>query len=221
MKSAVALLLTGLIMAGCVAGVSAERPGRGKDPQMVVGRTWQWISTVTSAEKISAAEPARYTIFLQEDGNVRARFDCNKGGGGYTLTAGRLSFGPMMSTRMACPPDTQDAPFMRDLQRVASFFLEGGDLFLELSDDGGTMRFRQAPARADAFELKGTVVHMALAGGFFAIKGDDGKTYDPIDLPEAFRTNGMRVIITARVRNDVSSVHMVGEIIEILDIAAQ
>jgi heat shock protein HslJ len=46
---------------------------------------------------------------------------------------------------MACPPDTQDASFMRDLQRVASFFIERGELYLELPVDSGTMRFRQAP----------------------------------------------------------------------------
>jgi hypothetical protein len=34
---------------------------------------------------------------------------------------------------------------MRDLQRVSSFFVEGGELYLELPADSGTMRFRKAP----------------------------------------------------------------------------
>lgn len=34
----------------------------------------------------------------------------------------------------------------------------------------------------DTFELHGTVVYKDIEGGFFAIDGDDGKTYDPINL---------------------------------------
>jgi hypothetical protein len=38
-----------------------------------------------------------------------------------------------------------DAPFMRDLQQVVSFFVDKDDLFLELPYDSGTMKFRPAP----------------------------------------------------------------------------
>jgi hypothetical protein len=34
---------------------------------------------------------------------------------------------------------------MGDLSRVASFFVEGEELFLELAYDSGTMKFRPAP----------------------------------------------------------------------------
>jgi hypothetical protein len=34
---------------------------------------------------------------------------------------------------------------MRDLQRVTSFFIEDGVLFLELPYDSGTMQFRREP----------------------------------------------------------------------------
>jgi len=63
----------------------------------------------------------------------------------YKISESKLSFGPLMSTRMACPLDTLDAPFMRDLKRVTSFFVEKGNLFLELPFDSGTMKFRSAP----------------------------------------------------------------------------
>jgi heat shock protein HslJ len=52
-----------------------------------------------------------------------------------------LSFSPLISTRMACPADSMDGPFIRDLQRVTSFFIEGGKLCLELPYDSGTMIF--------------------------------------------------------------------------------
>jgi len=74
---------------------------------------------------------------------------------------------------------------------------------------------------ADSFEIVGTVVHKAIEGGFYAIDGDDGRKYDPINLPESFRKDGLRVIVTARRRTDAMSLHMYGAIIEIVNIAAE
>jgi hypothetical protein len=73
----------------------------------------------------------------------------------------------------------------------------------------------------DTFELHGTVVYKDVEGGFFAIDGDDGKTYDPINLPDSFKINGLKVNITAKLRNDMGSIHMVGDIIEIVKIDAE
>jgi len=61
------------------------------------------------------------------------------------IAAGKLSVGPLISMRMAFPEGSLDGPFMRDLQRVASFFIEDRQLYLELPYDIGTMRFRDAP----------------------------------------------------------------------------
>jgi heat shock protein HslJ len=116
-----------------------------RDPQSLLSKTWQWVSTITPVEKITVTDPERYTIMLTEDGKLQARFDCNRGGGEYEISKGKLSFGPLMATRMACPEDSLDGPFMRDLQRVVSFFLQGGLLYLELPYDSGTMKFRPAP----------------------------------------------------------------------------
>ena len=52
--------------------------------------------------------------------------------------------GPLASTRMACPPGSQDAHYAAYVGRVTSFFLEGSRLYLELPIDSGTMRFRRA-----------------------------------------------------------------------------
>lgn len=134
--------LVGMIVAGCAAGGASGTPARITDPQAVLDRTWLWEATVTPAEKITAAAPERYTLRLAPEGRAQALFDCNRGGGDFKISPGKISFGPMMATRMACPPDTQDFVFMRDLSRVASFFVEGGKLYLELGMDGGTMRFR-------------------------------------------------------------------------------
>ena len=106
---------------------------------------WEWVRTVTPVEQLSVAHPERYTVRFSEQGRLQARFDCNSGGGSYTMTAGRVSLGLLMTTRMACPEDSMDALFMRDLARVQSFFIQGDTLFLELPMDSGTMEFRRVP----------------------------------------------------------------------------
>ncbi len=115
---------------------------RSTDPQSILNKTWQWVSTITPVEKITVSDPERYTIMLTEEGKLQARFDCNRGGGEVKISPGKLSFGPLMSTRMACPEDSLDGPFIRDLQRVTSFFVQDGLLYLELPYDSGTMKFR-------------------------------------------------------------------------------
>ncbi|MDH3358058.1 MAG: META domain-containing protein [Desulfobacteraceae bacterium] len=118
---------------------------RSMDSRRVLNKTWQWELTITPVEKIDVPNPERHTILLTAEGKVQARFDCNRGGGNYEISSGKLSFGPLLSTRMACPPDSLDSQFMKDLQRVTSFFLQDGNLYLELPFDSGTMKFRPAP----------------------------------------------------------------------------
>ena len=132
-----------IALAGCAG---AGTPGHsGFESRDDPARTrWAWISTQTPAERIEVRAPERYTLSFVENARVEVRFDCNQGGGSYRLEGHRLSFGPLRSTRMACPPDSQDSLFIRDLDRVDSYFLENGRLFMELEMHGGTMIF--APA---------------------------------------------------------------------------
>lgn len=74
---------------------------------------------------------------------------------------------------------------------------------------------------ADSFEIVGIVKYNNIEGGFYAIDGDDGNKYDPINLPESFRKDGLKVKVTARLKKEVLSFHMYGAIIEVVNIAAQ
>lgn len=74
-------------------------------------------------------------------------------------------------------------------------------------------------AAADSVVLiSGVVRHFDLEGGFFAIRGDDGVTYDPSNLAEEFRRDGLRVRVRARLRPDMGGIHMVGPIVDIIEI---
>lgn len=74
---------------------------------------------------------------------------------------------------------------------------------------------------AGAIQVPGTVRYFPLEGGFWAVQGPDGVTYDPINgLPPAFQRDNMRVTLVAKVRTDVGGIHMVGPIVEVLSIRA-
>jgi para-nitrobenzyl esterase len=136
-----------LALSGCVSKMDqGTAPAPGADlPASVLGTTWEWVETVTPVER-TAADPSRYTITLHADGSVAARFDCNRGHGRFEVDGHRLRIGPFATTRMACPEDTQDYQFAKQLERVTSYFLQDGFLFLEAPYDSGTMRFRAAGA---------------------------------------------------------------------------
>ena len=70
-----------------------------------------------------------------------------------------------------------------------------------------------------AVRVDGTVRYFALEGGFWAIRGDDGVTYDPIGgLAPPFQRENLRVTLIGKIRNDMSGIHMVGPLVEVLSI---
>jgi hypothetical protein len=73
----------------------------------------------------------------------------------------------------------------------------------------------------DTIKITGTIVYKNLEGGFFVIKGNDGRIYDPINLPEPLKKDGLKVKVNAKLREDLGSIHMVGDIIEIVSVSAE
>ena len=67
----------------------------------------------------------------------------------------------------------------------------------------------------ERIRIIGTVRHYGLEGGFFAIRGDDSVTYDPRNLPDSFRKDGLKVEADARRRTDMAGIHQVGQIVEL------
>ncbi|HEY5642041.1 MAG TPA: META domain-containing protein [Woeseiaceae bacterium] len=114
----------------------------------IIGKTWMWTRTITPVETVEVAKPERYTMLLGMDGRAVLRFDCNRGGGVYEIGEGTIKFGPMMSTRAACPPDSQDHIYMKQLSEVASFFTMEDRLYLEMPMDSGTLHFAEVPESA-------------------------------------------------------------------------
>jgi len=147
------LALVAVLGSGCGDDVAHGPQGAAEDPSdkqvvaadvRLIGTRWQWVRTVTPVELIEVSAPERYTLLLQADGRAEVQFDCNSGGGSYEIIGHRLSFGPLAATRMACPPDSQDAVFSKQLGEVTTYFVNDGILYLEMPMDSGTMRFEPA-----------------------------------------------------------------------------
>jgi hypothetical protein len=65
----------------------------------------------------------------------------------------------------------------------------------------------------------GTVQFLTLEGGFWAIEADDGVTYEPRPtLTSEFQRSGMRVRFEAKILGEAGGIHMVGPIVEIIQI---
>jgi len=51
---------------------------------------------------------------------------------------------------------------------------------------------------SDLVTIRGTIERFTLEGGFYGIKGDDGKEYKPIGMSEGFQVEGLRVKVQGR-----------------------
>jgi len=72
---------------------------------------------------------------------------------------------------------------------------------------------------ASMLEGRGTVRYIPIEGGFYGIVCDDGKNYDPTNLPPEFQQDNLKVGFTGKILKDRVGFHMWGEIIEIKDIS--
>ena len=71
---------------------------------------------------------------------------------------------------------------------------------------------------AGSIRVNGVVHYYTIEGGFWAVRGDDGVTYDPLSLPADFQQENLRVSMIVKVRNDLTGIHMVGPIVEVIQI---
>ena len=75
----------------------------------------------------------------------------------------------------------------------------------------------QTESNSVAFD--GIVVCLSIEGSFCGILGDDGRRYEPTNLPEAFCRPGLRVKARVRPLKSTASARMWGEPIEIVEIS--
>ena len=62
---------------------------------------------------------------------------------------------------------------------------------------------------------KGQIEYLSFEGGFFWIIADDGKYYDPVNLPDEYKINGLHVVFLAKVLKNQVTYHMWARIVEL------
>lgn len=67
-------------------------------------------------------------------------------------------------------------------------------------------------------QVTGTVKHIDLEGGFYGIVTDDARKLDPVNLPDVFKQDGVRVKVRVDTLEGQASVHMWGTPVRIVEI---
>jgi heat shock protein HslJ len=111
-----------------------------------VGSTWYWVSLTTPVEQVPAGKPGQTFILFNADGTANFNTDCNVGIAAYQTEGSSISITVQQISLAACPEDSQEQLFLNALENAAIYFLQDGDLFIDLVADGGTMRFSPQPA---------------------------------------------------------------------------
>lgn len=67
-------------------------------------------------------------------------------------------------------------------------------------------------------EFVGKVTWVPVEGGFWGLVADDAKRYDPSPMPEAVRTEGLRVHVQGTIPKDTQSSRMWGTVLVVEEI---
>jgi heat shock protein HslJ len=122
-----------LLLAGCTA--TPEESGT------LVGPVWL-------AEQVAGgALPTEPQVTLQfaADGSAAGKAGCNQYSGPYQTTGNGISFGAMISTKMACEGDVmeREQAYLDLLGRVSSFEVRNNAELILSADDGKRIRLRR------------------------------------------------------------------------------
>ena len=112
------------------------------------GVVWEWQGSQYNDDTEAVPDdPSRYTIEFLDDGTASIKADCNQVRADYVANEddSTLSITPGPSTKVACPEDSLDSEFMRDLEGAGIYFFDdAGDLLIDIKFDSGTMRFSRS-----------------------------------------------------------------------------
>lgn len=109
----------------------------------LVGPVWQWVETLYNNDaKAIPPRSENFTVQFGADGTVKVRADCNRKEGRYSGAEQRIAIKITHSTRAACPENSFEEQFVRDLTNGVIWFLKDGDLYIDIKYDVGTMRLR-------------------------------------------------------------------------------
>jgi hypothetical protein len=72
----------------------------------------------------------------------------------------------------------------------------------------------------EGLQVVGTIRFVEIEGGVYLIVAADSTRYQPLDLPEAFRKDGLRVRATLRRETDVMTAGQAGDPVSVIHVSA-
>ena len=125
-----------LALAGCAPAAD----------NLLAGTSWRMTSYGPASAQIAAA-PATSLVF-GTDGQVSGNMGCNGMGGKYSVSGQSITFGPLISTKMACeePRMAQETEALKVFNGTVSFVLAGSTLTITSADGSSALTFVQVAA---------------------------------------------------------------------------
>ncbi|MCX7894169.1 MAG: META domain-containing protein [Burkholderiales bacterium] len=141
---ATAAAIAATLVAACATPADPSAP-RTDTPAAAVGKVWEWRGTASRAGTLEPTVQRTYSLRLQDDGVAHILADCTFVRTRYEISAGRIRFEPVSVSRKGCMAPSLGDQFLADVTRATAFFAQGGQLYLDLPNNAGTMRFVPAP----------------------------------------------------------------------------
>jgi len=108
----------------------------------LTGVPWMWMSTTNPA---TGTQPIpnynNYIVLFNDDGTAFVQADCNNILATYTTDGSNISLALGPTTMVYCGDESMDTEFTQQLSSATIYFIEGGNLYLDLPADSGTMHF--------------------------------------------------------------------------------
>ena len=137
-------LLLGVFLSGCKPRSSTPPADAPAGPPTIADREWALTSLGDNTAPLgNGGQPVTLTL-QSSDTRAFGNAGCNRYSGPYTLSGDQLSFGPAMSTKMACEQGMEvEMAYLAILNNVTSY--QATDSSLTLSGTAGPLaRFRSA-----------------------------------------------------------------------------
>ena len=131
--------LTWLTLAGILA-LSACAPA---SSPALTGKDWKLVSYGPPSAQTPAVPNVDTKLTFNTDGNLTGTLGCNSLGGTYTVKDDKITFGPIVSTLMACadPQMKQEGTALQVLKDTAQFKLSGSTLTITSADGINVLTF--------------------------------------------------------------------------------
>ena len=138
-----------LVLAGLIIGLTTVVSAQNKKPADTVDLDGTaWILTQIGDSTLPS-DLVGTLVFA--DGKAAGSTTCNRYSGSYERDVSDLSFGPLMTTMMACLNPSPEADFMAAMEQVASYQVVDEQLLLVDGNGNTVLTFKPQPT-----ELSGT-----------------------------------------------------------------